>query len=134
MVIAVAFLGQFLGGILSASISFIGIFGGPLLGLFSLGILTKRANHQGAHIGFIFGIMFTLTIFIGSLICVGDFGSKNICKTLFIVSKISFLWYALYGAITTFMVGYLTSFIFKPPLFYQIDGLVLGLKKKCFWI
>jgi len=73
--------------------------------------------------------MFTLTIFIGSLICVGDFGSKNICKTLFIVSKISFLWYALYGAVTTFVVGYLTSFIFKPPLFYQIDGLVLGLKR-----
>ncbi|XP_044267363.1 sodium-coupled monocarboxylate transporter 2-like [Tribolium madens] len=50
------FLFERLGGILPLVISFQGLTGGPLLGMFTLGILSRRANSKGAFYGGIFGI------------------------------------------------------------------------------
>jgi Na+/proline symporter len=42
--VGVAYLAQLLGGILTASFTIFGVIGGPLLGLFSLGMFCRFAN------------------------------------------------------------------------------------------
>lgn len=51
-----AFLAQFLGGILQASLVLFGVVGGPLLGLFTLGMTTEVATQWGVIPGLFIGI------------------------------------------------------------------------------
>ncbi|KAB0798172.1 hypothetical protein PPYR_09165 [Photinus pyralis] len=51
-----ACLAHMLGGLMQSTGSFIGILGGPLLALFSLGMFTRSANQKGAMTGFVAGI------------------------------------------------------------------------------
>lgn len=57
-----------MGGILQATISIFGIIGGPLLGLFTLGILCPLANSKGALSGLVSGLVFALWVGIGAQI------------------------------------------------------------------
>uniref|UniRef100_A0A8C6XGP4 Solute carrier family 5 member 8 n=1 Tax=Naja naja TaxID=35670 RepID=A0A8C6XGP4_NAJNA len=66
--IAMAALASLLGGLLQASLTIFGMVGGPLLGLFSLGVLFPFVNAMGAFIGLICGFVLTLWIGIGSQI------------------------------------------------------------------
>ncbi|HEU5118197.1 MAG TPA: sodium/solute symporter, partial [Isosphaeraceae bacterium] len=103
LVIALAFLVQHLGTLLEASNSVIGLVGGPLLGLFFLGMLTRRTTARGALLGWISG----LTVLV------------PIC----FATQTSFLWYALIGCATTMTVGWLVSLLEPPPTPDQIEGL-----------
>lgn len=57
-----AFLAQFLGGILHASLVLFGVVGGPLLGLFTLGMATENANQRGVIPSFIIAVGLSLWI------------------------------------------------------------------------
>uniref|UniRef100_A0A8C5E0Q4 Sodium-coupled monocarboxylate transporter 1-like n=1 Tax=Gouania willdenowi TaxID=441366 RepID=A0A8C5E0Q4_GOUWI len=66
--IAMAGLASLMGGILQAAISIFGIIGGPLLGLFTLGILCPWANSKGALSGLVSGLVVSLWVGIGAQI------------------------------------------------------------------
>ncbi|KAJ7329957.1 hypothetical protein JRQ81_016131 [Phrynocephalus forsythii] len=66
--IAMAALASLLGGLLQAALSIFGMIGGPLLGLFSLGILCSFANPVGAFVGLICGFTSSLWVGIGAQI------------------------------------------------------------------
>ncbi|NXC15766.1 SC5A8 protein, partial [Corythaeola cristata] len=66
--IAMAALASLLGALLQAALSIFGMVGGPLLGLFSLGILCSFANGIGAFVGLVCGFAISLWVGIGSQI------------------------------------------------------------------
>ncbi|NXB58986.1 SC5A8 protein, partial [Struthidea cinerea] len=66
--IAMAALASLLGALLQAALSIFGMVGGPLLGLFALGILCSFANGIGAFVGLVSGFIISLWVGIGSQI------------------------------------------------------------------
>lgn len=64
--VGIAFLTAQMGsGVLQAALTVFGAVGGPLLGLFTLGMTTKMANQKGALTGLIFGLFLSLWIGFG---------------------------------------------------------------------
>uniref|UniRef100_H2LYA4 Solute carrier family 5 member 8 n=1 Tax=Oryzias latipes TaxID=8090 RepID=H2LYA4_ORYLA len=66
--IGMAGIASLMGGILQATISIFGVIGGPLLGLFTLGILCPFANSKGALSGLLAGLTISLWVGIGAQI------------------------------------------------------------------
>ena len=66
---------------------------GALLGVFLLGVLTKRATETGAMIGMASGFAVELYVALGT--------------------KVPWTWYVMIGSVVTFAVGYSASFVFK---------------------
>ena len=62
---------------------------GALLGVFLLGVLTKRANQRGAMIGMVFGLSAELYVWLAT--------------------KLPWTWYVVLGTLITFGVGYAAS-------------------------
>lgn len=92
LVTGLAFLISMMEGNLVDSVNrIIGLVGGPMLGLFMLGIFTKKATTRGALIGSVIG--FTVTLYIN----------------VFERKSVNFLWYTMIGTIVTMVVGLLTS-------------------------
>jgi len=105
VVLALAFVVQRLGTLLEASNKAIGLVGGPMIGLFLLGMVTRRANDKGAIIGWAAGFAALIPI----------------C----FYTTVSFLWYALVGCVVTFAVGYAGSLLFARPQEQQLHGLTI---------
>ncbi len=91
LVIVLAFGVSKLGALIEASNKAIGLVGGPLLGLFLLGMLARRANAWGAVVGWAAGVVAVIPI----------------C----FYSKTSFLWYGVVGCVVTYVTGWLASLI-----------------------
>jgi len=89
-----------LGTLVEATISIMGLFGGPLLGIFFLGVLSRRANGNGALVGATVGAV------AGALVAFSKY---------FLPRPISFLWIAFASASTTFVVGWVSSLLFPAP-------------------
>ena len=89
-----------LGTLVQAVNTIFGLFGGPLLGIFSLGVLSRRANTAGALLGALTGAI------VGLLVAFSKpwFGYP-----------ISFMWISISSGATTLLVGWLASLLFMPP-------------------
>jgi Na+/proline symporter len=97
LVIVLAFGVSKLGALIEASNKAIGLVGGPLLGLFLLGMLVKRATAWGAVIGWFAGVVIAILV--------------AFC------TKTSWMWYGVVGCVVTFLVGWLASLLisfFRP--------------------
>jgi solute:Na+ symporter, SSS family len=77
--------------VLETGLSLASVAYGGLLGVFLLGLLTKRAKQTGAIIGMLCGL--ALNIYIWKW------------------THIAWTWYVTFGSITTFVVGYLASLL-----------------------
>ena len=79
------------GKVLETGLTITSVAYGGLLGVFLLGVLTRRANQTGAIAGMLCGL--ALNIY------------------LWRWTKIAFTWYVIMGSLTTFFIGYLVSFM-----------------------
>jgi len=79
------------GKVLEMGLSIASVAYGSLLGVFLLGVLTKRASENGAMLGMIFG--FALNLY------------------LWLLTGIAFTWYVVFGSAATFIVGYGASWL-----------------------
>jgi SSS family solute:Na+ symporter len=68
---------------------------GALLGVFLLGVLTRRANQNGTMIGMVCGFMAELYIWLGT--------------------SVPWTWYVAIGTVVTFAVGYAASRLLEKP-------------------
>ena len=88
---AVGLAARHWGSVLEAGLSIASVLYGALLGVFLLGVLTKRPGESAA----IFGM------------------SCGFIATLVLRTQVAYTWYVLIGSCVTFIAGYLASFVFK---------------------
>jgi solute:Na+ symporter, SSS family len=84
------------------------LLGGPILGMFLLGMLTRRANGRGAVLGGAAGLI--------------------VVALLQWKTAISFYYFALVGTFVTFLSGYLISLTGTAPAVEDLQGLVYRLE------
>jgi SSS family solute:Na+ symporter len=91
-------------------LSFMGYFAGALLGLFLLGMLTRKASGTGAFIGAIIGTLVVL------MVTENDFRLPRLYEVMGF-EAIPFIWSTAVGLAVTLVVGYLLSMVFPsdPP-------------------
>ena len=94
------FVMEHLGTLVQAVNTGFGLFGGPLLGIFCLGVFSRRANTAGALLGALGGgIVGALVAFSSSLF---DY-------------SLSFMWISFSSTCATFVLGVLISYLFPTP-------------------
>lgn len=91
---ALALASRYGGSVLEKGLSIASVAYGGLLGVFLLGILTRRASQVGAIIGMLCGLALNVYIW----------GWRP---------QIAWTWYVTIGACTTFIIGYLASLLVK---------------------
>jgi solute:Na+ symporter, SSS family len=82
------------GSVLETGLSIASVLYGSLLGVFLLGVLTKKPGEWAAITGMSAGFLLTLAV----------------------RSQVAYTWYVLIGSLTTFVVGYVASFVLPNPL------------------
>jgi len=81
------------GHVVEVGLSIASVAYGAMLGVFLLGILTRRAQQGGVIIGMVCGLAMNLYLWIGT--------------------KVPFTWYVAFGSVTTFVVGYIASVLMR---------------------
>ncbi|XP_018354036.1 PREDICTED: putative sodium-dependent multivitamin transporter [Trachymyrmex septentrionalis] len=129
--IVLAFLVQFLNELLQVFYTLSGIIGGPLLGIFTLGMGTESATEGGAITGALITFSFLLWIVFGqprpippklpttikgcnnANITMSDlqisFFKRTDDSSYFYLYRISYMWYCPIGLLMTFILGLLVS-------------------------
>jgi solute:Na+ symporter, SSS family len=92
VLVFLAILSRGVQSVLEAGLTIASITYGSMLGVFLLGVLTRRANEPGSIVGMAAGLL--------SMLAVWYFTS------------IAFTWYVLIGSVITFSVGYAASYIY----------------------
>ncbi|ESO83921.1 hypothetical protein LOTGIDRAFT_107937 [Lottia gigantea] len=141
LMIGLTYVASLLGGVLQAAMGLYGMIGGPIMGLFTLGMLFPWANQKGAVTGLFTGLILLFWIGIGyhvhkphvatkSLISIVDC-NWNLTTTMSPVTQslndtlqqvyatnvldrlysLSYMWYTATAVATTVGVGLLVSFI-----------------------
>lgn len=100
-------------------LTFMGYFAGGLLGLFLLGMLTRRANGTGAFIGALTGTAVVL------MITENDFKLPPLYAWLGI-EPVPFIWSTAIGLVVTLLVGYGVSLLGHPVPERQLENTTVG--------
>jgi SSS family transporter len=98
-----ALLSRHGGRVVEIGLTIISVAYGSLLGVFLLGILTRRATESGAIVGMAFGLALNLYLWLGANQFAGWAGFR-----------IAFTWLVAIGTIVTFAIGYGVSLFSSP--------------------
>ncbi len=93
MLFALAIVARSGGKVLEAGLSIASVAYGSLLGVFLLGVLTRKASEGGAMVGMLCGFLLNLYLWQST--------------------KVPFTWYVPLGSIATFIIGYGTSLLLR---------------------
>ena len=99
-------------------LSFMGYFAGSLLGLFLLGMVTRRANGTGAFTGAIVGTLVVLMVTENGL------GLPRLYEAVGF-DAVPFIWSTAIGLAVTMGVGYAVSLVGAPPAPERLVGTTL---------
>jgi SSS family transporter len=94
------------GKVLEVGLSIASVAYGCLLGVFLLGVLTRRTSESGAMVGMLFG--FALNLY------------------LWWFTQVPFTWYVVLGSIVTFTIGYGASFILRRTIPAEVATITEG--------
>jgi solute:Na+ symporter, SSS family len=101
------------GRVVEVGLSIASVAYGALLGVFLLGVLTRRANERGSMIGMAAGFCANVYIWQGSPILTWLQRATGLPFAALALSRpIPFTWYVLIGSVITFVVGYSCSRLF----------------------
>jgi SSS family solute:Na+ symporter len=92
------------GRVVEVGLTIISAAYGPLLGVFLLGILTRRATEFGAMVGMVISLALDLYLWLGA----NNFEH-------WAGFRIAYTWLVVIGTIVTFLIGYGVSLLDRPP-------------------
>ena len=105
-------------GVLGALFSLYAIFSAGIVGIFVLGLFSRRANKQGLYIGIAAAVMFTAYAVLTSTKV--DIHGTGVKETLLDMGDWNFTHHkymlGVYSHLIVLVVGYLASYLFKTPL------------------
>jgi len=100
-----ALLSRHGGRVVEIGLTIISVAYGSLLGVFLLGILTRRANQSGAMYGMACGLAINLYLWLGA----DQFASWT-------GFRIAYTWLVAIGTVVTFVIGYSVSALTSPSV------------------
>ncbi|XP_029452124.1 sodium-dependent multivitamin transporter isoform X2 [Rhinatrema bivittatum] len=140
--LGMAYISSLMGSVLQAALSIFGMVGGPLLGLFCLGMFFPFANSTGAITGLVAGLIMAFWIGIGSFVSnlktnppllanttgIPDTGNLTtaVMTTLLTSAStksptglkkfysLSYMWYSAHNSTTVIIVGLIVSLLTGP--------------------
>uniref|UniRef100_A0A8C9SJV1 Sodium-dependent multivitamin transporter n=1 Tax=Scleropages formosus TaxID=113540 RepID=A0A8C9SJV1_SCLFO len=133
--LAMAYIASLMGSVLQAALSIFGMVGGPLLGLFCLGMFFPWANSVGAVSGLLAGLVMAFWVGIGSFVSrfpaavpsttAPDVGNLTTVAS-FVKAKtrptglnalysLSYMWYSAHNSTTVVVVGLIVSLLTGKP-------------------
>ena len=75
---------------------------GAMLGVFLLGLVTRRAHQSAALIGMVCGLALNLYLWLGT--------------------RVPFTWYVAFGSAATFVIGYIASVLINQPQMRPVEA------------
>uniref|UniRef100_A0AAY4B381 Sodium-dependent multivitamin transporter n=1 Tax=Denticeps clupeoides TaxID=299321 RepID=A0AAY4B381_9TELE len=129
--LAMAYIASLMGSVLQAALSIFGMVGGPLLGLFCLGMFFPWANSIGAVTGLVAGLLMAFWVGIGSFVGRvsasaplpplnndrSEFLPYNVTSMpsgLQALYSLSYMWYSAHNSTTVVLVGLVVSLLTGP--------------------
>jgi len=104
------------GKVVEVGLSIASVAYGALLGVFLLGVLSRRANERGSMIGMAVGLCANVYIWQGATLLRWLQGATGVpCAALALSRPIPFPWYVLIGSVITFAIGYSSSLLLASP-------------------
>ncbi|XP_072389016.1 sodium-coupled monocarboxylate transporter 2-like isoform X1 [Diabrotica undecimpunctata] len=139
------------GSVMQIAISFNGMVGGVTLGLFTLGMMFPWANSKGALVGSTIAAALITFMCVGQQVAIanGQLGEEmkptsiTNCSCLnttykiepmyfierepvFLLYRISYIWYSGIGLITTILIGLIISLLTKPTRLEDLDDVYIS--------